>query len=48
MLATFQVTVCDELPASDTAVLGAVTENGPDVLVTSHCHVGKIGFAQWL
>ena len=34
VLATFQVTVCDELPAHDTAVLGAVTENGPDVLVT--------------
>ena len=32
--ATFQVTVCDELPAHDTAVLGAVTENGPEVLVT--------------
>jgi hypothetical protein len=34
VLATFQVTVCDELPAHDTAVLGAVTEKGPDVLVT--------------
>jgi hypothetical protein len=34
VLATFHVTVCDELPAQDTAVLGAVTEKGPDELVT--------------
>lgn len=34
VLATFQVMVCDELPAHDTAVLGAVTAKGPDVLVT--------------
>jgi hypothetical protein len=34
VLATFHVIVCDELPAHDTAVLGDVTENGPDVLVT--------------
>ena len=34
VLATFQVIFCDELPAHDTAVLGLVTEKGPDVLVT--------------
>lgn len=34
VLATFHVIVCDELPAHDTAVLGAVTANGPDELVT--------------
>ena len=34
VLATFHVMVCDELPAHDTAVLGAVTEKGPDELVT--------------
>jgi hypothetical protein len=34
VLATFQVTVWEELPAHDTAVLGAVTEKGPDALET--------------
>ena len=34
VLATAHVIVCDELPAHDTAVLGAVTEKGPDVLLT--------------
>lgn len=34
VFATFHVIVCDELPAHDTAVLGAVTEKGPDVLLT--------------
>lgn len=34
VLATFQVMVCDELPAQDTAVFGAVTEKGPDELLT--------------
>lgn len=34
VLATFQVMVCEELPAHDTAVLGDVTEKGPDVLLT--------------
>ena len=34
VLATFQVIVCEELPAQDTAVLGAVTEKGPEVLLT--------------
>src|SRR5687767_2441674 len=34
VFATLHVIVCDELPAHDTAVLGAVTEKGPDVLVT--------------
>ena len=34
VLATFQVMVCDELPGHDTAVLGDVTEKGPDELVT--------------
>ena len=34
VLATFQVMVCDEPPAHDTAVLGEVTEKGPDELVT--------------
>ena len=34
VLATLHVMFCDELPAHDTAVLGAVTANGPDVLVT--------------
>ena len=32
--ATFHVIVCDELPGHDTAVLGEVTEKGPDELVT--------------
>ena len=31
---TFQVTVCAELPAYNTAVLGTVTLNGPAVFVT--------------
>ena len=34
VLATFQVMVWEEPPAHDTAVLGDVTENGPDELVT--------------
>ena len=34
VLATAHVTVCVEPPAHDTAVLGAETENGPDVLET--------------
>ena len=34
VLATFHVIVWDELPAHETAVFGAVTEKGPDVLVT--------------
>jgi hypothetical protein len=34
VLATLHVIVCDELPAHDTAVLGAVTAKGPDELVT--------------
>ena len=34
VLATFQVMVCDELPAHDTAVLGDVTANGPEEFET--------------
>ena len=34
VLFTFQVMVCDEFPAHDTAVLGAVTAKGPEVLET--------------
>ena len=34
VLATDQVIVCVELPAHDTAVLGDVTANGPEVLLT--------------
>ena len=34
VLATFHVTVCAEPPAQLTAVLGAVTVNGPEVLLT--------------
>jgi hypothetical protein len=34
VLATLHVIVCDELPAHDTAVLGAVTAKGPDELLT--------------
>jgi hypothetical protein len=34
VLATFHVMVCDELPAHETAAFGAVTEKGPDELVT--------------
>jgi len=34
VLATFQVMVWEEPPAHDTAVLGEVTEKGPDELVT--------------
>lgn len=34
VFATLHVMVCDELPAHDTAVFGAVTENGPDELET--------------
>ena len=34
VFATLHVIVCDELPAHETAVLGAVTEKGPDELVT--------------
>jgi hypothetical protein len=34
VLATLHVILCDELPAHDTAVLGEVTEKGPDELVT--------------
>ena len=34
VLFTDQVTVCAELPAHDTAVLGAVTAKGPDVFET--------------
>ncbi len=34
VFATFHVTVCVELPAHETFVFGAVTENGPEVLLT--------------
>ena len=34
VFATLHVIDCDELPAHDTAVLGAVTAKGPDELVT--------------
>jgi hypothetical protein len=34
VFATAHVIVCDELPAHDTAVLGTVTEKGPDVFET--------------
>jgi hypothetical protein len=34
VLATFHVMVCDELPAHETAVFGAVTVKGPDELET--------------
>jgi len=34
VLATAQVIVCDELPAHDTAVLGELTEKGPETKLT--------------
>jgi len=34
VFATFHVIVCDELPAHETEVFGAVTEKGPEVLLT--------------
>ena len=42
VLATFQVTVCDEPAAQVTAVLGAVTTNGPAVLLALNASTGLL------